>query len=117
MGYLTTFTIYNDGADQLTIDTDKLALKLQQGCHGIYTRDGVSGSFGHGYHGNLVTVQKPRHADDHTCYVHMGNTLTEMNPNSEETKRLLESNPMYFDDLLKHLENTVKELKKIRKEK
>lgn len=117
MGYLTTFTIYNDGADQLTTNTEKLGKKLQEACYGVYTRDGVSGSFGHGYDGNLVTVQKPRHADDHTCYVHMGNTLTEMNPHSEETKRLMESNPMFFDDLLKHLENTVKELKKIRKEK
>lgn len=117
MGYLTTITIYNDGADQLTNDTEKLGKKLQEACHGVYTRGNVSGSFGHGYHGNLVTVQVPRHADDHTCYVHMGNTLVEMHPQSNDTKRIMENNPDFFDNMLKQMENTVKELKKMKKEK
>lgn len=117
MGYLTTITIYNDGADTLTNDTEKLGKKLQEACHGVYTRGDESGGFGHSYHGNLFTVQVPRHADSHTCYVHMGNTVTEMNPHSKETKRLMESHPEFFDNLLKHMENNVKELKKMKKEK
>jgi len=71
MCYLTTFTIYNDGADQLTNNTEKFCKKLQEGCYGVYTKDGESGSFGHGYHGNLVTVQKPRHADDQIGRAHV----------------------------------------------
>jgi len=117
MGYLTTITIYNDGADQLTNNTEKLGKKIQDACHGVYTIDGKSGSFGHGYHGNLFTVQVPRHADAHTCYVHMGNTLVEMNPYSKDTKDIMENNPGFFDRLLKHMEYTVKELKKMKKDK
>jgi hypothetical protein len=116
MGYLTTFTIYNDHVDQISIDTEKFVRKLQMGCNGSLTRDKDSESFGHGYASNIVQVQRPRHADDHTCYVHMGNTLVEMNPFSKETKRIMENHSDFFDDLLKHMETTVKELKKMKKE-
>lgn len=116
MGYLTTFTIYNDCASQIEIEPEKFVKKLKMGCDGVLTRDKDSESFGIGYCANVVTVQKPRHADDHTCYVHMGNTVVEMSPFSKETKRIMENHSQYFDDLLKHLEFTVKELKRMKKE-
>ena len=113
MGYLTTFTIYNDGIDQIKVNSDKFCEKLYQTA--LSSLDGEK-TFGHGYHGNLVNVQKTRHADDHTCYVHMGNTVTEMNPYSKTTKNLMENHPEFFDNMLRHLEDTVKELKRIKKE-
>ena len=115
MGYLTTFTVYNDGADLLRKDTEELGEKLYHSCIGVYTRNGRSGDFGHGYHANLVKVQVPRHADDHTCYVHMGNTVTEMNPYSEQTQYIINNFPDFFNSMLKHMESTVKELKKMQK--
>ena len=113
MGYLTTVTFYNDGADQINKHPLDLADKLDMACLGVFTRDGKSGSFGLGYHSNLVTVQRPRHADDHTIYVHMGNTLSEMNANSVDTKDLAKNHPDFFKQMLKEMEDQVKELKKL----
>ena len=115
MGYLTTVTIYNDGADMLEANPVELAKNLNRACVGGFTRDGKSGYFGLGYHVNLVRVQRPRHADDHTVYVHMGNTLTEMNANSVETQALAKNNPAYFEEMLSEMELQVKELKKLLK--
>lgn len=115
MGYLTTITFYNDGASLLKKDTDKLAENIYQSCLGTHTDGNRHGYFGHGNHVNIAIVQQPRHADDHTCYVHMGNTLTEMSPYSKVTMRVMEENPDFFDRLLFHMQANVKELKKMRK--
>jgi hypothetical protein len=103
MGYLTTVTFYNDGVDQLNKHPLELADKLDKACSGVYTNWGKSESFGLGYHSNLVRVQRPRHADDKTVYVHLGNTLTEMNCNSKETIDIAKNNPTYFQDMLKEM--------------
>ena len=90
MGYLTTITIYNDGCDLLKENAKEFAEKTHLACLGRVS--GLStDSFGVGNHGNLVTVQKPRHADDKTVYVHAGNTVVEMSPYSDRTKDILES--------------------------
>jgi len=114
MGYLTTFTIYNDGVSELEKNQVEFCDKLKRACYGGFSNTPRTDSFGHGSHANLVTIQKPRHADDHTCYVHMGNTLCEMNPYSEHTKYVAENFPEYFDQMLNHMENVVKELKKMK---
>jgi hypothetical protein len=114
MGYITTFSIYNDGIHGLKDNPEQFIDKLISASHGAYSRDHNNESFGHGSHANLVTVQKPRHADDHTCYVHMGNTVTEMNPYSQHTRYIAEKFPDFFDGLLKHLEQNVRELKKLK---
>jgi hypothetical protein len=116
MGYLTTFTIYNDGAHALENNQAEFCEKLRHACLGVYDNRRMD-YFGHGSHANLVTVQKPRHADDHTCYVHMGNTVCEMNPYSERTKYLAENFPEFFEQMLNHLERSVKELKKMKQKK
>ena len=74
MGYLTTFTIYNDGASELKKHPKKLADTLYTACSGDmdYRWAGL------GSHANLITVQKPRHADEHTLYLHAGNTVTDV---------------------------------------
>lgn len=120
MGYLTTITIYNDGCDQIPKNAQDFADKVKDACSGIYTRGGINrpaGEFGVGNHCNLVTVQHPRHADDHTVYVHAGNTVVEMNVFSQETAELLEKHPAFFDTLLGEMELQVKELKQLKKKK
>lgn len=114
MGYLTTITIYNDGIDSLRENSKEIIEKIINAS----TRTLYEGSIelAHDCFANLIKVHESRHADDHTCYVHMGNTVIEMNPYSRETKRILEKSPEYFDRLLKHMDQTVKELKKMRKE-
>jgi len=116
MGYLTTFTIYNDGVDSLKNNQAEFCEKLMDACSNVYDNSRPD-SFGHGPHANLVILQKPRHADDHTCYVHMGNTVCEMNPYSNRTKYIAENFPDYFESMLSHLQYTVKELKKLSKPK
>jgi hypothetical protein len=114
MGYLTTLSIYNDGADILKKEPEKLADIIYNACLGVYDRRGHTNQVPLGNHCNLITVQKPRHADDHTVYVHHGNGVTEMNAYSSYTKDLLERCPEYFDTLLKELELQVKSLKELK---
>ena len=112
MGYLTTLTIYNDGVHLITKNSKKLCEKIYSAAIGGRKRTTI----GHENHANLITVQKCRHADDHTIYVHMGNTLCEMNAYSDDTLETMKRNPEYFKDMLKEMEWQVKELKKKFKE-
>ena len=107
MGNLTTFTIYNDGVYLIKEDCKEFCEKL----YNAALSDEAS-HFGHGNHANLVRVQKTRHADNNTVYVHMGNTVTEMSPFSKETKRLMHEFPNFFENMLIEMEYTVEELRK-----
>lgn len=111
MGYLTTFTVYNDGVDLVKENAQDFANKVYNAAVIGQVTDIEVGNFG-----NLVRVQKCRHADDHTLYVHMGNGVFEMNPYSQETKNLLERNPEFFEKVVKFLEREVKDLKTMLKE-
>jgi hypothetical protein len=110
MGYLTTFTVYNDGVGLIKANSQDFADKIYNAAIGSATCDIPVGNFA-----NLVRVQKCRHADDLTTYVHMGNNVFEMNPYSEETKKLAERNPDFFKKAVKFLEKEVKELKSMLK--
>lgn len=108
MGYLTTITIYNDGLHGLKDNAESFAQQVESS----------AGSLGHSFPANISLgnfcnfgkVHRPRHADSHTVYVHAGNTVCEMNPHSEETKRLMRDNPKFFEKLMTELWNTHKEL-------
>lgn len=111
MGYLTTFTVYNDGVDRVKEHAQDFANKIYRAAIGHQTCDLAIGNFC-----NLVRVQKCRHADDHTIYVHMGNGVFEMNPYSQETKDMLERKPEFFEKVVKFLDSEVKELKTMLKQ-
>lgn len=106
MGYLTTFTVYNDGVDLVKTNAQDFADKIYRAAVGHEVCDIPVGNFA-----NLVRVQKCRHADDHAIYVHMGNGVFEMNPYSDETKRMMERSPEFFKKVVNFLEREVKELK------
>lgn len=76
MGYLTTITIYNDGCDQIIKNKEKVADILYNACSGEYNNS--YRTVGLGNHANLFTIQKPRHADDTTLYLHSGNTVIDV---------------------------------------
>lgn len=114
MGYITTISIYNDGADSIEKNAEDFAKKVADACLGVHTRDMRFNSIGCGSHANLITVQKPRHADDKTIYVHAGNTVIEMNPYSKKTQDILERVPTFFDELLDEMESKVKALKEMK---
>ena len=98
MGYLTTFTIYNDGVDLL--DDKEKALKfveeLKDAAHGLQEKDISLGSFC-----NFCRVQKPRHADDRTIYVHAGNTVLNVDPYT--TNKIMDGNKVVDERLMKSM--------------
>lgn len=118
MGYLTTLTFLNDASDQYNKHPERLVEIISD----AITNHKSSRNGGHSYeecignHANAITVQRTRHADDHTTYIHMGNCVTEMNPWSADTKDLLERLPDVFDQYLSYMEQQVKALKKMKKE-
>lgn len=73
MGYLTTFTVYNDSCDQIKKHPDKFADIISDGCSGRYNYDERTAQVGLGNHANLITIQRPRHADADTLFIHYGN--------------------------------------------
>ena len=106
MGYLTTFTVYNDDCDQITKNPKEFSEQIYNACcnPSINYRSNV-------FHG-VVIPQKTRHADEHTIYVHAGNTVCEMNQYSETTKEIMNRSPKFFEEMLNLMEQNVKKLKK-----
>lgn len=117
MGNLTTLTIYNDGIDLIP----KHAQEFADALLAVSRTTPRPATIAVGNFCNLVRVQKPRHADDHTTYVHMGNTLCEMNAWSQETKRIMREHPKFFEKMLSFMRAQVKDLsaefKKVQEEK
>ena len=109
MGYLTTITIYNDGCDQLIKNKEKVADILHNACSGKYNNNRLyhGNTVGLGNYANLFTIQKPRHADDTTLYLHAGNTVLDISEITKEDKWAIDAS-------IKEMEYRLKELKKLR---
>lgn len=107
MGNLTTLTIYNDGIDLIPKHAQEFADALYAASQSMWAGPMTIAV---GNFCNLVKVQAPRHADIHTTYVHMGNTVCEMSPWSPETKRLMRESPLFFEKMLKFMRAQVKDL-------
>lgn len=112
MGYLTTLTIYNDGLDQIQKNPEQFVKRLLEAANNT----SGSSTLPVGNFGNLVKVQKTRHADDCTVYVHMGNTVCEMNAHSEETLKTMMQSKKFFKKMIAEMKNQVKMLTKQLKE-
>jgi len=111
MGYLTTLTFYNDGLSLLNTHAEDFSKKVYNAA--ISLDDAVI-SLGH--FSNFAKVQQSRHADDHTVYVHCGNTVCEMNGYSKETKQIMKQNPAFFAKMLYEMKKQVELLEKQMKE-
>lgn len=109
MGYLTTVTIYNDSADQLEKYPKQLAEALSEACMGTQRSLGRDYA-GLGNAANILILQKPRHADDHTLYLHAGNSVYCVEDVEKESEWLL-------NQFISEMEYHVKRLKKIRDNK
>lgn len=106
MGYLTTITIYNDDLEEVIKDPKELAKKVKEACLGVQAFDG---KFYTNLNGGTLILQRPRHSDDKTLYIHAGNTVLDVyrvtsQHNIEESITIME----YHIQRLKELQNNFK---------
>lgn len=77
MGYLTTITFRNDSYSELKKHPEAVSKIISDAQDGIQKRQGRDYD-SVGSHANPVIIQKPRHADDTTLYLHAGNTVIDV---------------------------------------
>ena len=77
MGYLTTITFYNDAAHDLREHPNEVSKLIYDAQSGVQKNRGRDYD-PIGSHANPVIIQRPRHADDHTLYLHAGNTVIDL---------------------------------------
>lgn len=77
MGYLTTITFRNDAAHDLREHPEEVSKLIYDAQNGVQMNRGRHydpiGSYA-----NPVIIQRPRHADDVTLYLHAGNTVIDL---------------------------------------
>ncbi len=110
MGYLTTITIHNDALHSFAKNPEKFGQAILDGIEKAdMENQEVTVPF-EGYC-NYITVQKPRHADDHAVYLHYGNCVTELYELSKKMPDLALKFIKVAKDLLKWAkENAEKEI-------
>lgn len=106
MGFLTTITFRNDSASTLRKHPEVVS-------EGIYLAQGgdkFNGlkTFPVGSDANPVIIQKPRHADDTTLYMHAGNTVVDV---------LEADSDWAIDTFISEMEYHLKRLKKLKADK
>jgi hypothetical protein len=77
MGYLTTITFHNDASSQFENHPEQTIEMIKNAQLGVQKNRGRNYD-PIGNHANPVIIQKPRHADDHTLYLHAGNTVVDV---------------------------------------
>lgn len=107
MGYLTTITFYNDAASTLREHPEVVSQGIYNAQSGVQLNRG-SDTFSVGNHCNPVILQRPRHADDHTLYLHAGNTLVEASD--------AEKNQWACNAFIAEMKFRLKQLQKVKKE-
>ena len=104
MGFLTTITFYNDGISQIEKNFKEFKRII---LHAANNTKG-SATAGLGNHANLVTMQKTRHMDDSTLYMHSGNTVVDVYEADSEWA---------IDTFLAEMKYHTKRLKQIKKDR
>ena len=108
MGYLTTVTIYHDNLHDIEDNKEEFIDELVK-----TILNGNGGEIGIGSSCNVAKVQKQRHADDWTIYVHAGNTVVELNPYNDKMISKMKSVPDFYDEMIKYLFIKAKELRQL----
>lgn len=108
MGYLTTITFYNDAASDLRNHPEEVSEGIYNAQSSIQINRG-SNTFPIGSYCNPVIIQKPRHADDVTLYLHGGNTVIEASD--------AEKNEWACNAFITEMKYVLKKLRAIKKER
>jgi ribosome-associated translation inhibitor RaiA len=104
MGFLTTFTIYNDDIDRISKNPKEFVEKLIDS-----TTNYLSSTFH--VDGATIKAQGTRHSSETVIYVQSGNTTCLMNASNIETEQLMNNSPEFFEEMLNEMENQVIKLK------
>jgi ribosome-associated translation inhibitor RaiA len=107
MGYLTTITISNDAYGDIEKHQKEFTEGVLQAMNGTQINRGRD-YFSVGSFANPVTLQKPRHADDTTLYMHAGNTVIDVFEADSDWA---------IDSFIAEMEYHLKRLKEIKKNK
>lgn len=108
MGYLTTLTFRNDSYSDIKKNKNRLHKIVLDAMNGIQIRQGRDYD-NIGSSANGVIIQKPRHADDHTLYIHAGNTVIDVY--EAESERVIETFIKEMEYHLKRLKEKNKNIK------
>lgn len=116
MGYLTTITIKNDALHEFKKYPEEFAKALFNGMNEANNEHKeISVPFS-GYC-NYIEIQPSRHADATTVYVHYGNTVFNLDAWGDDFLSLVNRDPKIAMEFVKAAESTIKECKKVIKEK
>ena len=112
MGYITTISIHNDAYGEIKNNKKEFVEGVLQAMDGVQVNRGYD-YFSVGSFANPVTVQKPRHADDTTLYMHAGNTVIDVfNADSEWAVDAFITEMEYHLKRLKEIKTMKSKLKK-----
>ena len=109
MGQLITLTVRTDFINRINSAPDQFMKELNEAIN-----ESTPYCNGDMFFGGMVVAQKTRHSDDKSIYVHLGNSVTELNAYEKTTKELAEQSPEFFEKLLAHMESELKELRKLK---
>ena len=118
MGFFTTITLSND-AEQCIIDHPERMMEIIKDAiinHKSSRNNNCAYHESIGMHNSAITVQRSRHADNSSVYIHMNGEVTEFTPYAGDAVEMMKRNPDHFNKHLSYLEDQVKGLKNMRKE-
>jgi len=104
MGFLTTITVYNDRWHEIEDNPVEFVEDIDK-----YISKGKMDRFDYAL--AQTKVHRTRHADDKTVYVHIGNTVIDVNPFNGEMERIRDEFPKFYNQIVDQLEYTLKKLK------
>lgn len=99
MGYLTTITFRNDSLGIIRDNPKEVIDKIYNAIGSDKTQE-----LGIGPDCNCIKVQKTRHTSDFTVYANAGNSVFEINPYSNDFKKLVSRNPDFAKEILEEIQ-------------
>lgn len=109
MGYVTTFSIYNDECHKIKENPKEFAQAIYDGCCSVRKLTNI-------YYPLTIIHQQPKHSTELSLFVSYGNTVFEPATWDKEYMIWLKANPKSQLELLKRIKSQLTSLEKICKE-
>ena len=109
MGYVTTFSIYNDECHKIKENPNEFAQAIYDGCCSVRKLTNI-------YYPLTVIHQQPKHLTECALYVSYMGHVCELSQCDKEYMIWLKCNPKSQLELLKRIKSQITDLEKICKE-